>query len=142
MIPTGVGLIIISRDSHRILVMRELKAKELVKKEVGMISFPLETVEEGETHLGTARRLIQEEIGVDIDDEPKIFCDPVVIVPGTQTLGAFVVVDSEFRAEPNDSDVAFHGWAHIEDLMQEKAFVRRETVPILEKFLESQVYAI
>lgn len=139
MIKTGVGLIVYAYSTRRILTMEELRDKPSVRKKAGMFSFPFETVEDGEIYLETAKRLIQEEIGVDIPGQIVFFCKPFTIIPGTQTVAACIFVKEEFDVCPQDDDVKYNGWLSVSDLMDEESFVRVETRPVLKKFVERQL---
>lgn len=132
---TGVGLILIARDTRRILVLRELRNKPEIEKLAGMVSFPLETMEEGEDKGQVVRRLVDEEIGIKISEEPVFFGGDFFIVRNARTLAAYAFCDAEFVPRPSDGDVQFYGWLYPDELACSEIFIRKEVGPIIQSFL-------
>lgn len=133
-IKTGVGLIIKSKKTGRILTLKELKDKPAIEKKSGMISFPLETMKSGERKEETAKRLMIEEIGMLIEGNIIFFGGDFFIVKNARTLAAFIYCEEEFIPRPTDTDVEFFGWMNLNELMNPKAFVRKEVRPVLDCF--------
>lgn len=132
----GVGLILMARDTSRILVLKELKNKPLIQKEAGMISFPLETIKPNESKEAAVQRLVQEEIGVDLEINPTFFGGEMSIVTNAKTSAAYAFCDKEFTPSPNDPDVEFFGWLLPHKLLGHKLPKRLEVTPIIKQFLD------
>lgn len=131
---TGVGLIVMAKETGRILTLKELGDKLSVEKKSGMISFPLETMESGERKEETVKRLMIEEIGMLIEGNIIFFGGDFFIVKNARTLAAFIYCEEEFIPRPTDTDVEFFGWMNLSELMNPEAFVRKEVRPILDCF--------
>ena len=136
-IKTGVGLILIAKETGRILVMKELRDKPEIEKKAGMVSFPLETMKNGEQKEETVQRLIEEEIGVSINCNVCLtfFGDTFLIVKNAKTLAAFAYCEKEFVPNPEDDDIEFFGWLHPKELLHPQIFVRKEVRQIISLFL-------
>lgn len=128
----GVGLLLFS-EKGRILVLKELISKPVIQKRKGMLSFPLETLEDSESPKEGVQRLIHEEIGnVSILDIKEFgtfeFYHPTCHV----TIHAFSgSTNEEFTANPTDSDVTHHDWMSPQILIKESE-IRLEVQPIIE----------
>lgn len=140
----GVGFLLftINNKIPKLFTIEELKDKAEVKKEKGMLSFPLETFEEKDkTFENTIKRLLIEEVGVSLSqvDIKGIASKIFQLIPGRRDIytvygfGLFLGNLSDDFV-PADNDVKFSGWKTIEDLCWHKT--RSETVPILEHFIE------
>ena len=116
----GVGLILRNREG-RIFTIKELKAKPIIQKDVGMISFPLETVECGESYDDALTRLIYEEMGCReingfrITDKCYFFrrfadCAVYYCIYSADCHCGNVVF------HPSDTDIVFNGWIHPNDI--------------------------
>jgi len=132
----GVGLLLFEPQG-KLLVLRELQDKPHIKKEAGMLSFPLETTEGNETFEETLWRLVSQEIGVALAMHAeeigrfKFFYD-------TCTVHACMFaahVQQTFIARPTDTDIIYHGWMHPTDLL-EVVHKRVEVAPILRSHLK------
>jgi hypothetical protein len=139
----GVGFLMFTLERvPRLFVVKELKGKPTIFKESGMLSFPLETMEEidGGVVENTIWRLIEEEIGTDqtlvkiLGVEQRRF----KLIPGRDDIetvygyGLFLG-NPEKEFSPSDTDIAFAGWWPINRLLQQN--VRVEVRPILEHFV-------
>ena len=121
-----VGVALCVRSGRgTILFIEELKAKPAFDKHIGLLSVPLETIEDEENVGDATRRLILEEIGSSLLDTLKGFQLLEVPLCGTYASGisfrlyvAWVDVEDEFRACPTDSDIAHNGW-YTESQIQE-----------------------
>jgi len=131
---TGVGLILTARSTGRMLVLKELKSKPEIEKIAGMVSFPLETMKNGESKEAAISRLVDEEIGSAISEKPVFFGGTFSIVQNANTLAAYAFCDEEFTPKPADDDVEFYGWLHPDELIRPGLFVRKEVGPIMEAF--------
>ena len=134
----GIGLILIAKNTGRIYTIRELEAKPIIRKEEGMISFPLETIEMDETCHETIKRLVDEEItGYSHENITNLSISPVflMVVPGVHAHIAWGFCESEFLVKPQDNDVAYYGWCPIPELLSKESFVRVETRPLLGVYL-------
>jgi hypothetical protein len=137
----GIGLILVANGTGRIYTIRELVAKPMIGKEAGMISFPLETIERGETCCDTIRRMVDEEItGCSFEQISGLFISPnlLMLVPGVCAHVAWGYCDREFTSVPRDPEVVHYGWCSCADLISQKSFVRIETRPSLEIFLDEE----
>lgn len=144
----GVGLILYHIDGQgrmRIRVVREKRAKPLIGKEAGMLSFPLETQEtqdEGSI-IRTMRRCAGEELG--IPPERMDECFPVAtefrLFPGVEEfdivtrygiaryIGTF---DAGFSSPSGETEAV--GWMTVPELLA-RPLIRVETQPICDHFL-------
>jgi 8-oxo-dGTP pyrophosphatase MutT (NUDIX family) len=137
----GVGLILIAEETGRILVLKELKSKPIIQKQAGMLSFPLETVKKGEGKYDAVKRLLLEEVGVDI----SIISLGPIFFGGTMeiftqiayTIQAYALCKQEFVVTPNDTDIEFYGWMNPKDLLKCQ-FIRAEVPPIINLFLSKK----
>lgn len=131
----GVGLILLN-PCGRIIVIKELVAKPEIKKEAGMHSMPLETVRPGEAPREAVERLIKEELG------PRIVVEEfesfgVLRIANTRIFGYWGLNNQPYHDfEPVSQDVEIHGWYEPDEIRQ--MFIRRETVPLLDGWLEHQ----
>jgi len=129
---TGVGLILIAETTGRLLILRELKSKPEIEKEAGMISFPLETVKNGEAKETALQRLIFEEIGIDLQINPTFFGGIFSIVQNAQTVAAYAFCEKEFKPHPTDNDIEYFGWLLPQELMHHDVPIRKEVLPIIQ----------
>ena len=133
----GVGLIVLAKDTGKILTVKELEDKPSVKKVAGMRSFPEETVKYHEEIVEAMHRLMIEEIGIVIHEKIVYFIEDEVVVPLLPNIRmsvGFTEVPTEFEANPADRDIVFGGWFDINDLIEGDILVRVETRPILERY--------
>lgn len=137
----GVGLILFE-PTGKILLLRELKSKPRNGKYSGMLSVPLETMEERETKESALNRLIYEEIGTEITTSPVFFKEFFIELSDNQSVQLFIfkgTVDREFVARPNDTDVEYYGWMSPQDILQLDLQSRRQEVALI--LAEYQTYA-
>lgn len=72
----GVGVIITTPNAQRVLMVTEMESKPWLGKEVGDLSFPMETCEPGELPHQARQRLLDEEVpglelaGLSFEDNP------------------------------------------------------------------------
>lgn len=138
----GVGFLMFTIERvPRLFVVKELKDKPAILKKSGMLSFPLETMEEidGGVVEDTIWRLVEEEIGTDqtlvkiLGVEQRRF----KLIPGRDYVetvygyGLFLG-NPEHKFSPSDTDVAFAGWHTLVEVSC--SFTRVETAPILNHF--------
>ncbi len=130
----AVALLIVS-PAGRIFCLEELQDKVQYEKYSGMISFPIETIEDGEDREHALERLLREEVGsflflsdpdflgeVDMDfstgRKSRIFCYSVLS-------------PEEFRGNPSDTDIRFFGWKSVEEIVSlGENSRRREVLPV------------
>lgn len=118
-IVSAVGLMLFNFNSE-LLLLRELEAKVHYCKKAGMLSFPIETIEKGETPNQALDRLIDEEIGMPIMAAPFLYKKFKIKLNGsfTEKLHVFIgVCRSEFVAYPKDIDVEYYGWMLPRDFL-------------------------
>jgi 8-oxo-dGTP pyrophosphatase MutT (NUDIX family) len=134
---SGVGLILFE-PKGKTLVLRELKSKPHYGKYAGMLSIPLETIEDGETKESALKRLMHEEIGEEIGKKIAVevtFLNEFFIeLSATHSVRLFIftgIAGHEFVARPNDTDVEYYGWMSLRDIMQlNPKSLRQEIMPI------------
>lgn len=70
---SGVGALIVEsgNQDRSFLVIQELRSNQRTNKLAGMLSLPMETMEEGENYVQSLRRLFKEEVVVDSYSEEK-----------------------------------------------------------------------
>jgi hypothetical protein len=145
----GVGLILYRVDDQgrmRIRVVRETRAKPLIRKKAGMLSFPLETQEtqdEGSI-IWTMRRCAGEELGISLDQ--MVECFPVAtefrLFPEIEQFDIVTrygiaryigtLLDAGFSSPSGDTEAA--GWMTVPELLA-RPLIRVETRPIYDHFL-------
>ena len=144
----GVGLILYRIDDYgrmRIMVVRENRAKPLIGKEAGMLSFPLETQEtqdEGSI-IRTMRRCAGEELGISPDQ--MVECFPVAIefrlFPDVEEYNIVTrygiaryigIPDHTVSSFSRETEVV--GWMTVPELLAQP-LIRVETRPICEHFI-------
>lgn len=141
----GIGFLLLTFiEGHwRILTIKELGSKPEINKESGMISFPIETLEERDkSEEGALLRLIKEETGITLKQiqfyemVPKRFSS--VDYVGLEMIYAYGVFNGDYRQNfiPRDTDIVYAGWWTIEELL---SFPKRriEVSPILQHFKAS-----
>ena len=140
----GVGLLLFE-PTGKMLLLTELISKPHYNKFAGMVTPPLETIEDGETRDKALERLIPEEIGEDEDGEPikivsAFFKEFLIKLSDTHSVQLYVytgTVEEAFVAHPNDTDIAYFGWMHPRELLQlDVDKRRREVEPILRSYLD------
>ncbi len=132
----GVGLLLIEPNG-KLLVLKELQNKPHIRKEAGMLSFPLETIKEGELFEDTLLRLVTEEIGIPIElkEVQKIGTFDFKHDTCEARVYMFIAhVNKAFVAKPTDTDIDFHGWMDPNELLNIK-HKRVEVQPILNSYL-------
>ncbi len=131
----GVGLILLCQRGQDILTIKELTSKPGIHKKAGMISFPLETVNEGEDVRAALQRLLVEEIGI---RENQITA-PDVCGIFTHVFDTCIVHYTMYMAQckngnivhqPEDDDIVIHGWMRPSDLMDLKQSQKRIEVSL------------
>ena len=136
---SGVGLVLFDLIG-RILLLKELKSKIHYCKVAGMLSVPIETIEEGESNDQALRRLIVEEIGVPIEAKPTFFKELMIKLNGTFTERLYVytgMCEESFVARPTDTDIVYFGWMFPRQIMNLPLGQKRvEIEPILRSYLE------
>lgn len=144
----GVGLILYRVDDcgrMRIMVVRERRAKPLIGKEAGMLSFPLETQEtqdEGSI-IRTMRRCAGEELGISPDQ--MVECFPVAMefrlfpeieqfdIVTRYGIARYIgIPDASFSSPSGETEAV--GWMTVPELLVQLS-IRVETQPICEHFL-------
>ena len=131
----AVALVIVSPQG-RMFTLRELREKPDYEKKAGMLSFPLETKEEGESDGEALRRLLLEEVGVEISLSEKAFLGSVEMdfLSGKKSrLFCYLCLSTkEFPGDPRDNDVSYHGWLTPNDFLRLDVELRRkEVLPVL-----------
>jgi hypothetical protein len=144
----GVGLILYLVDGQGriwIRVVRETRAKPLIRKEAGMVSFPLETQEtqdEGSI-IRTMLRCAGEELGIPSDQVADCFpvatefrffpeieqFDIITRYGVAQYIG---IPDADFSSPSGDTEAV--GWMMVPELLAQP-LIRVETQPICEHFI-------
>jgi hypothetical protein len=141
----GVGFLLFS-SSGKILTIKELEGKPEIKKEPGMISFPLETLErEDGGPSGTIKRLLWEELGIHFNQVMLwgIFPKEFHLFPERQDIKIIYGV-GKFLGKPGyiffpkDNDVAINGWLSPQELLR-KEKKRIEVEPIIKHFLTTHL---
>jgi hypothetical protein len=146
----GVGFLMFTfknGDLPELLTIEELKDKPEYCKKAGMISFPLETVEEEDGGFqGTIIRLLKEEVGIHLGQ--VIICEIIPekfqLIPGRNDVdtvyayGIFKGNTDPSNFKPRDNDIRFAGWKTIKELRS--GFVRVEVGPVLDHFITSKHY--
>lgn len=135
----GVGLILFN-TAGQILTLKELQSKPLIGKKSGMISFPLETVEHGETYNKTLRRLLREEIGINIDKvNMPVKCGNFMHHFDNCTVYYQIYMsmcfNDDIKCNPEDDDVVFNEWL-LPDVLIEFKNTRVEVGLFLKKCLD------
>ncbi len=144
----GVGLILYRIDDcgrMRIRVVRENRAKPLIGKEAGMLSFPLETQEtqDEESVIRTMQRCAGEELGISPNQMGKCFpvaiefrlfpdveeCDIVTRYGIARYIG---IPDHAVSSFSRETEVV--GWMTVPELLAQP-LIRVETRPICEHFI-------
>lgn len=136
----AVALLIIS-PLGRIFCLEELRDKSQYEKRAGMISFPIETMEDGEGRERALERLLVEEVGTSPCLSDPVFFGEVDMefVTGRESRIFCYAVFSpkEFVGNPIDTDIRFYGWVCFADFFEmEGAGRRKEVIPVLNQFLE------
>lgn len=139
----GIGLLLFAwiKGGWRIFTIKELKSKPMIRKESGMISFPLETQEEKDGSMeGTLSRLIDEEVG-NISEQVCIYemvSKKFLIHKGIEIFYFYGIFGGDYRQNfsPKDDDIVYAGWWTLEELL---AFtkIRVEVLPILQHFMKN-----
>ena len=137
----GVGLLLMAKIEGlvKIFTIRELEDKPRFSKQAGMLSFPIESFnpERDMNEFDTMQRLIDEEIGVPIDQIslmgiiPKIFHP----IPGRSDIDIIYGVagflgDPDRKFHPIDDDIEFAGWLTPRELLAIPS-IRVEVEPII-----------
>jgi len=133
-IVSSVGLVLFDPEG-RILMLKELESKPHYGKVAGMLSVPIETIEEGEMVDQTLRRLVIEEIGEPIYSLLSYSKRLMITLNDNFTERMFVYVGlchKSFVAHPNDTDVEYFGWMPPKAIMDlAPGQLRLEMEPIL-----------
>jgi len=118
-IVSSVGLMLFD-SAGRLLLLRELESKLHYGKVAGMLSVPIETVEQGEVPSQTLRRLLIEEVGVPFSGRIDFFKRLYIKLNYAYTERIFVysgVCGSSFVAQPKDTDIEYFGWMLPRDII-------------------------
>jgi 8-oxo-dGTP pyrophosphatase MutT (NUDIX family) len=134
----SVGLVIFD-PKGKVLLLKELESKIHYGKLAGMLSFPIETIEEGETSDQTIIRLVDEEIGVPLNGLTVFNKEFMIQLNGsfTESISVYVCKCAQrFVAHPKDSDVEYFGWRWPRQIMKfTPGLVRLEVKPVLGSIL-------
>jgi hypothetical protein len=137
-IVSGVGLMLFD-FSGKMLLLKELQSKVHYCKLAGMLSFPIETIEDGETSDQALERLIVEEVGVPIPATLSFFEDFLIRLNGTFTEKLYVysgVCAKSFIARPTDTDIEYYGWMLPRKILElPRGQIRVEMEPVLWRYL-------
>jgi ADP-ribose pyrophosphatase YjhB (NUDIX family) len=135
---SSVGLLLFD-STGRILILKELEDKPHYRKVAGMLSFPIETVEEGEVADQTFRRLLHEEVGTTFEGEFNFFKEHRIRLNKTYTENMSIyigVCGIGFEAQPQDTDVQFYGWMFPRRILSlPPKQIRVEVKPVLGLYL-------
>ena len=136
----GVVLVVYCRTSKRFLFLRELKDMPQTFKTKGMLAFPSETRESYDSSVrATIARLLDEEVGMKLSGDILLSLEPLSdFRHKIPVYISWVVVDDEFCAVPNDTDVEHGAWLDESDictLSVPSGYFRIETMPVLKKVL-------
>jgi 8-oxo-dGTP pyrophosphatase MutT (NUDIX family) len=139
----GVGLLL-REPAGKVLILRELQSKPHYGKYAGMLTLPFETIEDGETTYDALRRLIHEEIGVEIVEiavDLVSFKEFFIELSGDYSAQLFVftgTVTQQFIACPNDTDVEYYDWMSPQDILRlDPRHRRQEVVPIFDAIVNA-----
>lgn len=134
---SSVGLVLFDPEG-RILVLKELESKPHYGKMAGMLSVPIETVEDGENNDQALVRLVDEEVGVPIDGTLSFFQELRVRLNNSYTERMYIykgVCRLAFVAKPKDTDVQFFGWMLPQRILELPKEQRRlEVDPVVKLF--------
>lgn len=131
---TGVGLIL-TNPSGQLVVVRERTSKPAVGKVAGMITFPLETVEEGEhPEKGTLPRLLTEEVGAVAGMKRPRLLGFYHVTVNTVTIAYVARCESVIFSPAAGEEVEACGWMYPLALLT-AALRRPEVDPILSDYL-------
>lgn len=135
---SSVGLLLFDQ-SGRILLLRELETKLHYGKVAGMLSVPIETIEQGEKVNQTFRRLLVEEVGVLVDGRFIFFKRFQIKLNDayTEEMSVFTgICKTSFVPHPKDTDVQYFGWMLPRDILNlSPGQVRLEVKPLLGLYL-------
>lgn len=111
---SGVGAFIVTPDGLFWTVV-EKNTRRKTNKMAGMVSTPMETIEQGESHAQAFTRLFSEEVVTDIisDPKPDIKLCQVQLSRGVWLHVYLVNVDNPFTPTTNWSDVSNSDWQNI-----------------------------
>ena len=136
----GVGLLLFDPQG-KIFILRELQSKPHYNKVAGMLSPPLETVEQGETNPLALKRLVYEEIGVSIQYSPKFFKEILIKLSKKYSVKLYMYtgnVKKQFIGKPNDTDIEYYGWMKPNEILNLKPNEKRiEVDTIIQLYLNS-----
>lgn len=132
----AVALLIFS-PTGRIFCLEELRDKPQYEKYAGMISFPIETIEDGESRESALERLLVEEVGIFLSFSDPDFLGEVGMEFRTGEKSRIfcysVFSPEEFQGNPSDTDIRFSGWKSFEELLSlDEDFRRREVTSVLQ----------
>lgn len=137
-IVSAVGLLLFD-FSGKMLLLKELQSKIHYCKLAGMLSFPIETIENGETNDQALARLVIEEVGVPIPATLSFFEEFLIRLNGTFTERLYVysgVCKKSFIAHPTDTDIEFYGWMLPRKMLElSRDQIRVEMEPVLWHYL-------
>lgn len=119
---SGVGALIVESGNQirSFLVIQELRSNQRTNKLAGMLSLPMETMEEGENYVQSLRRLFKEEvvIGSCNEEEGRELCI-CELLPGV-VLHAFLFESTkEDLIQPGSfiDEVSNVDWIRLEEVM-------------------------
>lgn len=144
-----VGFLLLNEEhgEDKFFVIRELYEKQSIKKEMGMLSIPIITMEFKDLSFETAIwRLLRKEAGVSDPRQVEIlgmFEDvftPIRGRPDYKILyGYGLLMDRSLRhLNPEDPGVEVVGWMTPLELLKRKEKIRAEVPPIITHFCTSQ----
>lgn len=132
----AVALLIFS-PRERIFCLEELRDKPQYEKYAGMVSFPIETIEDGEGRESALERLLVEEVGSSLSFSDPDFLGEVSMEFRTgekSRIFCYAVFSrEEFQGNPSDTDIRFFGWKSFEELLSlGEDSRRREVLPVFD----------
>lgn len=147
----GVAFLLFAKVDNdlKLYAIKELTSKPAIFKEAGMISFPLETMEEEDDGVveRTLLRLIDEETGIPIKYIVigDIIKKDLILIPQRKDIifnyayGFFIGNPQAVSIfKPKDTDIVFAGWKSVNELL--KSFRRVEVEPLMAHFEKVGLY--
>ena len=144
----GVGLLLyrtLPNGTMQILVVRENRAKPLIGKEAGMLSFPLETqeIQDEESVIRTMQRCAGEELGISPNQMVECFSVAIEfrLFPDVEEYNIVTrygiaryigIPDHTVSSLSRETEVV--GWMTVPELLAQP-LIRVETRPICEHFI-------
>ncbi len=135
----AVALVVFDSEC-RVFLLKELKAREDYCKKVGMLSFPITLIANGEDKDLSLVRLITKEIGQPIQRLPMFFGDYEIPLNTKYSVRLSVytgvVNDGFFTARPSDLYVDHYGWMFPRQILELPSDeIRLEVKPVIRSYL-------